>query len=532
MPERFVGRTLGKYRVESLIGTGGFAWVYKAYDPELEIPVALKVLKPHYAGDEKIEQRFRREASTAARLRHPNVIKIYAVGIEDGAVYFAMDYLPTGLADRLEVMSTLPEPLLVRMGIDVASALGYAHREGVIHRDIKVDNILFDDHGNAIVADFGIARAVQGYVGQTSTGMVVGTPQYFSPEQARALPLDGRADIYSLGVTLFRAATGKLPFEGDDWYDIARQHVEERPPRPRALNAALSRETERIILRCLAKSPEDRYPTGESLAEDLTAALEQLGVSTTVKRASLPAAVTTESPSLLPRLGWRQRPYATLAVAGIALAGTLSAFALLRPDAEAVPPATGVGRGSVVPGPGGPDSASTAGPLTPLPAPARRTVAESLVSRRALVVRAPANASITVNGRRVGTGTWRSDSITPGTHRIRVAVPAVDGCPTATASETVLVGSGTRTVSLNPRPCGRLQLDATPEYATFSVRSGRWRTGPLPIPQDKIVLVPFGRAEVVVEAKECVRYQGRHTVGAADVGKPKYVRAHLLCGAG
>jgi serine/threonine protein kinase len=219
LPERYLGRTLGRFRVEGLSGSGGFAWVYKAYDPDLEVAVALKILKPQYAGDEKFESRFRREAATAARLRHPNIIKIFAVGKEGDAVYFAMDYLPQGLPERLEALGTLPEPVLVRLGIDVASAIGFAHREGVIHRDIKVDNILFDDHGNAIVADFGIARAVSNYVQQTGTNMVVGTPQYFSPEQARGLPLDGRADIYSLGVTLYKAATGTLPFEGSDWYE-------------------------------------------------------------------------------------------------------------------------------------------------------------------------------------------------------------------------------------------------------------------------------------------------------------------------
>ena len=250
MPERHLGRTLGRYRVDELVGSGGFAWVYRGYDPELDIPVALKVLKPQFAGDEAFEQRFRREASTAARLRHPNIIKIYAVGREGDAVFFAMDYLPNGLADRLEVTNVLPEEMVIRVGMDVASALGFAHREGVIHRDIKVDNILFDPHGNAVVADFGIARAVSGYTGQTGTNMVVGTPQYFAPEQARAKPLDGRADIYSLGVTMFRAATGSLPFGGDDWYEIARQHVEDPPPVPREVNAALTEGFSRLTRHC------------------------------------------------------------------------------------------------------------------------------------------------------------------------------------------------------------------------------------------------------------------------------------------
>ncbi len=240
MPERYLGRSLGKYRVAALLGTGGFAWVYSAHDPDFDVTVALKVLKPQYAGDPEFVARFRREASTAARLRHPNIITIYAVGSADDAVYFAMDYLPQGLDGRLEVTPTLPGPVLARLGMDVASALGFAHRQGVVHRDIKPDNILFDEHGNAIVADFGIARALSGSTNQTATQMVVGTPHYFAPEQARGRSLDGRADLYSLGVTLYRAASGVLPFPGEDWYAVARAHVEEVPADVRSHGAPIS----------------------------------------------------------------------------------------------------------------------------------------------------------------------------------------------------------------------------------------------------------------------------------------------------
>ncbi|MGH7720471.1 MAG: serine/threonine-protein kinase, partial [Gemmatimonadaceae bacterium] len=279
MPERYLGQSLGRFRVDSVIGSGGFAWVYRGYDPELEIPVAIKVLKPQFAGEENFEMRFRREASTAAKLRHPNIIRILAVGRQDDAVYFVMDFLPHGLVDRLRMIGTLPDALLIRLGMDVSAALAFAHREGVIHRDIKTDNILFDEHGNAIVADFGIARAVTGYTQQTGTNMVVGTPQYFSPEQARGLPLDGRADIYSLGVTLFKAATGVLPFGGEDWYDIARQHIEDAPPKPRSFNPAISKGVEAVILKCLEKDPNARYPTGDALHGELALHMARSGES-------------------------------------------------------------------------------------------------------------------------------------------------------------------------------------------------------------------------------------------------------------
>jgi serine/threonine-protein kinase len=254
VPERLIGRTLGKYRVESLLGTGGFAWVYAARDPDLDITVALKVLKPQYAGDIEFEQRFRREASTAAKLRHPNIIKIYAVGTDHHSSFFAMDLFTQKLSQQIEVMGCLPEPAVLKLGLDVASALGFAHRQGVIHRDIKADNILFDDHGNAVVADFGIARAAAGYAEQTGTNVIMGTPQFFAPEQARGQKTDARSDIYSLGVTLFVAATGELPFKGDDWYEIATKHVSEAPPEPRSINPMISPDVQRILLKCMEKS--------------------------------------------------------------------------------------------------------------------------------------------------------------------------------------------------------------------------------------------------------------------------------------
>ena len=290
------------------------------------------MLKPQYAGDEQFEQRFRREAATAARLRHPNIIKIFAVGKDGDAVYFAMDFLPQGLPDRLEVMNTLPEPVLIRMGIDVASALGFAHREGVVHRDIKVDNILFDEHGNAIVADFGIARAVSNYVQQTGTNMVVGTPQYFSPEQARGQALDGRADIYSLGVTLYRAAAGVLPFTGNDWYEIARQHVEDRPVRPRARNPNLSRDVERVILRCLEKDPAARFQTGEALCQALAALSLEHSETIAMRSSASPGSSETPTAPIVLATTARRRQWSRR-VTGAAVAALVIATLLVAAPA-------------------------------------------------------------------------------------------------------------------------------------------------------------------------------------------------------
>ncbi len=516
MPERFLGRTLGKFRIDAIVGTGGFAWVYKAFDPELEIPVALKVLKPQYAGDEQFEQRFRREAATAARLRHPNIIKIFAVGKDGEAVYFAMDFLPQGLPDRLEVMSKLPEPMLIRMGIDVASALGFAHREGVVHRDIKVDNILFDEHGNAIVADFGIARAVSNYVQQTGTNMVVGTPQYFSPEQARGQPLDGRADIYSLGVTLYRSAAGVLPFTGEDWYEIARQHVEERPVRPRVHNSQLSREVERVILRCLEKDPAARYQTGEALCQALGALSLERSDTIAMRSASAPgSSETPTAPIVMPtarRPRWRRRvlggTLATLALVvlvGTPLAAKRGWFGSRRTPASAPPQVHGIvgvrGSGSVpdtvtTPAPGDTRSTDashgTAGPVGARPSDA----AGGSLSVHHLAHPLPAASSTAVN--------------TPGQ-------PTSAGAPVTTPPPDKDRGFGT--VHLDTRPAATL-------YTFQALDDGRVIRGRTPLSAP--VTLPVGTYAVVISARYCASYRDTVHIALNHAAPPLKVR--LVCG--
>lgn len=536
MPERYLGQTLGKFRVDSLVGSGGFAWVYKAWDPELEIPVALKVLKPQYAGDEKFESRFRREASTAARLRHPNIVKIFAVGKEGTAVYFAMDYLPQNLTDRLEVMTALPEPMLLRMGIDVASALGFAHREGVVHRDIKVDNILFDDHGNAVVADFGIARAVSNYVDQTGTNMVVGTPQYFSPEQARGQPLDGRADIYSLGVTLFRAATGELPFTGDDWYEIARQHVEDKPPKPRALNPTLSREVEQIILRCLEKEPDDRFPNGEQLCQALADVAHEGGRAG--RTLIVPPIDTRPGTVVLPRTGanatwlerrlpWLERPAARFgaAAAAVLLFLALPAVFLLRgPGTAASTSAT-------------PAAAATrTGPTDgkSLPATTRETIATTMALpaapvRPSLRVVGPKGALLKVDGQAVGTRSWHTDTLPAGSYVVSAELPSAGACPSALQERTVVLDSGVKSVRLEPRACGWLKLTTQPPVATYTLKpvegSGKSLQGPVAHPDS--IMLGAGSYALSLAAPFCAQYSDTIEVRPGAVLSR---RVRLICG--
>src|SRR6185437_11536061 len=190
-PTDLVGQTLGPYAIEQLLGQGGFAWVFAAREKD-GTPVAVKVLKPRYANDPQFAPRFRNEAKTASQLEHPNIIRIRSVGESDGHSYFSMDLCADGLGLRIAREGPLPEADLVRIGKDLAGALEFAHAQGIIHRDIKADNVLLRSDGSAVLTDFGIARTVSGYATSTGVDMTIGTPNYISPEQAQGRPVDPR----------------------------------------------------------------------------------------------------------------------------------------------------------------------------------------------------------------------------------------------------------------------------------------------------------------------------------------------------
>ena len=268
-PESLVGQNVGRYTVTELLGGGGMAWVLAATDQAGGADIALKLLKPKYAGDPQFTQRFLNEATVAGELRHPNIIRILEVGQHGEAVYFAMPRLRGSLDARLEEGAALPEQDVMRISRDVARAMAFAHETGVIHRDIKPQNILFDDADAGVLTDFGIARAIASYVSTTGKRLTIGTPHYISPEQARGQKLDGRTDIYALGVTMYRAATGELPFRSSDWYELARLHVEEPPMPLRQRRPELSKAFEKVVLTCMEKDREQRYPTAAELADDL-----------------------------------------------------------------------------------------------------------------------------------------------------------------------------------------------------------------------------------------------------------------------
>jgi serine/threonine-protein kinase len=558
VPERYLGQTLGKYRIESLLGSGGFAWVFKGHDPELDIPVAIKVLKPQFAGDQAVVDRFKREASTAAKLRHPNIIKIYAVGREKDAVYFVMDFLPSGLATRLEATQSLPEDYVLRVGVDVARALGFAHREGVIHRDIKVDNILFDSHGNAIVADFGIARALSGYTNQTGTNMVVGTPQYFAPEQARAKPLDGRADLYSLGVTLYRAATGRLPFEGEDWYEIARQHVEEPAPSPRSVNPALSPEFEAIVLQLMAKAPDDRPATGDVLAETISGILQMRRDPSSANTLTVPRTPTGTIPAIpsangkaVPTPIGRRRLVSGAVVASVVVAGVAALLWLplgnsvsttnAATDSLVTPDSGTVGVGNDTGTVGDTSSGVPAGRGSPplpkgtIPGKTNQPVTTARPTTGIIVVRAPDDARITIKDQEIGFGDARRDSLAPGLYVVRAELPAIEGCDAARSTATVTVRAGaTHPVTLAPKLCGRIELNVIARRNNSNVAQTIWYTlqpegGEAPreitlTPGPKVV--PVGKYRLRVSMMTCQPYDESIEIIAGELLKVPIV---MLC---
>jgi eukaryotic-like serine/threonine-protein kinase len=260
-----------RYELVSHVARGGMAQVYLAKDLLLDRPVALKVLFPELSVDQAFVKRFRREAQAAANLTHPNIVSIYDWGEGARTYFIVMEYVDGRTLAQLIGGGPLEPARAASIAADVAGALAFAHRHGVIHRDVKPGNVLIDNSGQVKVTDFGIARAVGGGAqeGLTQTGAVMGTATYFSPEQAQGQPVDARSDIYSLGVVLYEMVTGRIPFAGDNPVAIAYKHVREDPVAPTQVNQAVPAPLEAIVLQAMAKDPALRYQTAEELQADL-----------------------------------------------------------------------------------------------------------------------------------------------------------------------------------------------------------------------------------------------------------------------
>jgi predicted Ser/Thr protein kinase len=265
--ERLQRAIEGKYRMDRLLGKGGMGAVFLAHDLALDREVAIKVLPPDVAQDEQVVRRFQQEAKTAAKLDHPNIIPIYRVESEGGLHYFVMKYIAgTSLEDLLEKRQPLPVPEIQRILWEAACALGHAHQRGVVHRDVKPANIMFDHDGRVMLTDFGISKALQAATGFTATGMIIGTPHYMAPEQGKGAPVDGRADQYSLGVVGYRMITAELPFSGDSVHTIIYKHIYEEPPLASAKRPGIPGTLTGAISRALSKDPDARYATMEDFA--------------------------------------------------------------------------------------------------------------------------------------------------------------------------------------------------------------------------------------------------------------------------
>ncbi len=260
----------GRYELTHLVARGGMAQVYRARDRLLDRPVALKVLFPELSVDRAFVERFRREAQAAANLSHPNIVPVFDWGEDGGTYYIVMEYIDgQPLSQALRAGGPMPPARVAHIGARVADALAYAHRHGVVHRDVKPGNVLLTNDEQVKVTDFGIARAVNTEESLTQTGAVMGTATYFSPEQAEGVGVDARSDIYSLGVVLFEMVAGRPPFLGDSPVAVASKHVRERPPVLSDLNPTVPPPLEAIVAKAMAKSADQRYQSASDLRADL-----------------------------------------------------------------------------------------------------------------------------------------------------------------------------------------------------------------------------------------------------------------------
>lgn len=268
------GENVGPYRIVEQLGSGGMATVFKAYHPGLDRYVAIKVLHAAFKADPQFFERFQREARIVAKLEHPNIIPVHDFNEHHGEPYLVMRFVEGDTMKPAMHGQPLPPAEVLRLMRPVCQALSYAHRQGVLHRDIKPSNIMVAEDGHVYLTDFGLARIVQAGESTLSQDMMIGTPQYISPEQAQGLrDLDGRTDIYSLGVVLYEMFTGRVPFSADTPFATVHDHIYTPLPLPTSLNPNLDPAIERLLLKALAKDPADRFKTADELLQALETTL-------------------------------------------------------------------------------------------------------------------------------------------------------------------------------------------------------------------------------------------------------------------
>ncbi len=435
----------GKYKIDRMLGKGGMGAVFLAHDLTLEREVAIKVLPPDISMDEHIVKRFQQEAKTAAKLDHTNIIPIYRVESEGGLNYFVMKYIAgTSLEDVLDQKQPLSIDYTQRVLWEAACALGHAHQRGVVHRDVKPANIMFDHDGRVMLTDFGISKALQAASGFTGTGMIIGTPHYMAPEQAKGGTVDGRADQYSLGVVAYRMLTGELPYTGDSVHTILYKHIFEDVPRVSGKRVGTPEFLTAAILRALSKEPDQRYATMEEFATavwpEQPVAVPKVGGAVRQRRpppprtATAPAdapTVTTAPTTPIPRAGLKipagkkKRSGAGMVVGAIVLvAAGVGGYLALKPKAAQV-------GGDPTPPPAPPPVAATvetlrvAAPPPPPPPPRRSGVPPApppptAAAQGFITVNSIPPGQVFIDGRDVGPTPVVEFSVSPGRHTIRV----------------------------------------------------------------------------------------------------------------
>ena len=284
--EDLTGKQFGAYEIVAPLGEGGMAAVYKAYQPAMERFVAVKVLSRKLAESGEFTTRFQREAILLAQLQHPHILPVFDYGQEEGYSYIVMPFLQNGtLAELLQTRRrTLTE--VHQIMNQLGGALGYAHARGMIHRDVKPSNVLIDEQGNCLLTDFGLARMVEASSDQlTSAGAIMGTPAYMSPEQGKGDALDGRSDLYSLGIILYEMITGQVPYRDKFPMMVVIKHIRDPLPPPHEFAPDLSDALERVLIKSLAKEPDERYQTAEDFLQAIQKAMQANSPGRAVSRA-------------------------------------------------------------------------------------------------------------------------------------------------------------------------------------------------------------------------------------------------------
>jgi eukaryotic-like serine/threonine-protein kinase len=329
----------GRYRVLRRLGSGGMADVWLAEDQHLQRQVALKVLHRHFAQDREFVARFQREAEAAAALQHPNIVSVYDRGEVDGTSYIAMQYVQGPTLKELIERGLSPEQavMLIRQVLEAARA---AHRQGIVHRDLKPQNVIVDDEGKALVTDFGIARA--GVSEITQTGSVMGTPHYLSPEQAQGYEVSSVSDLYSIGVLLYEALTGRVPFEGESAVAVAMKQVSQAPQRPSSINPRVSPALDAVVMRALEKEPGQRFQSADAFIAALDQAMREPGTASgTQSFAPLPPVVAVVEEQAEQEDEGKGRRLLWIGLAIAAIVGVLIGLALTRDSSTGVPKVTG-----------------------------------------------------------------------------------------------------------------------------------------------------------------------------------------------